>query len=515
MGNKSTIFRIRARSGFFDLYGNFLIFAVNVPHFRIGRIIRGTLVSIIRICRNCRIPGKADLAERAGQDPHIRVGLFDTGTPHRKPINTEPPHIPPVNTSACQSKIPVVIIRAGNTWDGVSDAPLGSRDIRIEGGVIKEIAENIPAPEGAEVINLRDRMVLPGLIDCHVHLTLRPEISPTFWSHSGTYKGLLGAQALQILLMNGFTTVRDVGDMDLHGYTTRDLKIALAHGIIKGPRLITSGHMISCRGGHMDVTAALSPYCNAHENCLADGPDEIRTVVRNEIKWGADWIKYAASGGFATPSDDPVVVTYTQEEMDTLVATAAQLHRPVAAHIHGDDAVRMSVLAGVRSVEHGAMASKETLALIEEKGVYFVPTQYAGVRSARFADSEAYWDAMGATPEMRIKMRKYKDLLLETAHHIAKSNVRIAFGTDLGILSYTINGAKEFGEMVANGITPIRALRAATSVAAELLMQEDIGTLAPGKCADIVAVCGNPFEDITVMEHVNFVMKAGIVYKPA
>jgi tryptophan 2-monooxygenase len=411
--------------------------------------------------------------------------------------------------------MPVVIIRAGTIWDGVSDAPLGPRDILIKDSVIKEIAENIPVPEGAEVINLRDRMVMPGLIDCHVHLTLRPEISPTFWSHSGSYKALLGAQALRILLMNGFTTVRDMGDMDLHGFTTRDLKTALAQGIIPGSRLITSGHMISCRGGHMDVTALLSPGCNVTENCLADGPDEIRTVVRNEIKWGADWIKYAASGGFASPSDDPVVVTYTQEEMDALVATATTLKRPVAAHIHGDDAVRMSVLAGVRSVEHGAMASKETLALIEEKGVYLIPTQYAGVRSARFADSDEYWDAMGASPYMKMKIRKYKDALLETARNLAKSNVKIAFGTDLGISSFAINGATEFGEMVANGISPVRALRAATSVAAELLMKDDIGTLAPGKCADIVAVPGNPFEDITVMEKVSFVMKAGIVCKQA
>jgi len=409
--------------------------------------------------------------------------------------------------------MPVTLIHAGTFWDGVSDTPLGPRDILIENGVIKEIAGTIRVPAGAEVIDLRDRMVMPGLIDCHVHLTLRPEISPTFWSHSGSYKALLGVQALRILLLNGFTTVRDMGDMDLQGFTTRDLKTALVQGIISGPRLITSGHMISCRGGHMDITALLSPDCNVPENCLADGPDEIRTVVRNEIKWGAEWVKYAASGGFATPSDDPVDVTYTREEMDTLVATAGQLHRPVAAHLHGDDAIRMSVLAGVRSVEHGAMASKETLALIEERGVYLVPTQYAGVRSARFADSDAYWDAMGEEPYMKMKIRKYKDTLLETARNLAKSNVRIAFGTDLGITSFVINGATEFGEMVANGISPVRALRAATSMAAELLMKDDIGTLAPGKCADIVAVPGNPFEDIIVMEKVSFVMKAGTVYK--
>jgi imidazolonepropionase-like amidohydrolase len=263
----------------------------------------------------------------------------------------------------------------------------------------------------------------------------------------------------------------------------------------------------------MDVTSILSPDCNGWQNNLADGPQEIQKVVREEIKWGAEWIKFAASGGFATPSDDPVDVGYTREEMDTLIATATQYHRPVAAHLHGDDAVRMAVLAGVRSVEHGCMASKETLRLIEEKGVFLVPTQYGGVRTARFSDSEEFWESIGNNPYEKIKIRMYRDVLLENARNLAESRIKIAFGTDLGILPYNVNGALEFGEMVANGISPLRALRAATSVAAEMLMRPELGTLAPGKTADIIAVQGNPFEDITVMERVNFVMKAGTVYK--
>jgi len=404
-----------------------------------------------------------------------------------------------------------IVIRAGNFWDGISEKPLGPREILVLGETIAEIGKSVSEPEGAEIIDLHGHTVTPGFIDCHVHLTLRPELLGSFWSYSPSYKALLGAEALKTLLMNGFTTVRDCGDMDLHGFTVRDLKIAGERGIIPGSRLVCSGHIISSRGGHMNAMLSLAPDSHPWENCLADGPDEIRKVVRNEIKHGAEWVKFAASGGFSTAGDDPLQVTYTQEEMDALVAAAQDFNRPVSVHVFGDEAIRRSVLAGVRTVEHGSMISKETLRLMEKNGVYIIPTQLMATRPARLAADDAFWQALNAPAHMRIKVRKYQDALLEGARNIASGKVKIAFGTDLGIFSYRTNGAGEFFEMVKNGITPVRALRAATSVAAELLQRDDIGVLAPGRNADIIAMPGNPFKDITVTERVDFVMKSGTV----
>jgi imidazolonepropionase-like amidohydrolase len=414
---------------------------------------------------------------------------------------------------ALPAATPPLLIVAGNVWDGLAAKPLGPMEILVENGRIVAMAPSLPRPPDARVVSLPGHMVTPGFIDTHVHVTLRPELEDRIFDVSSSAKALLGAQALGILLDHGFTTVRDVGDMDIHGYTTMDLARAVSEGVIAGPRLIPAGHLISTRGGHGDGEPLLGADSHPWQNSLADGVDEIRKVVRTEVSRGAQWIKFAGSGGFSSPADDPSQVPYSEEEMDVLVGTARDLGIPATLHVYGDEGVRRALKAGVRSVEHGNLASPSTLKIMESKGVFLVPTQMAVIRQARLIEDDAFWTAAGKPPYVRRKYRKYAAQLMEAARNLADSKVRIAFGTDIGTFSFAANNAGEFAEMVANGISPLRALKAATSVAADLLQQPDIGVLAVGKAADIIAMPGNPFEDISVTEKVDFVMRNGVIHK--
>lgn len=398
-------------------------------------------------------------------------------------------------------------------WDGVSSQPSGPLDVLVIGNKIAAVGQNLAPPEGARRISLSGHTVMPGFIDTHVHVTLRPELEDKIFSLSSSAKALLGVEALGILLDHGFTTVRDVGDMDIHGYTTMDLARAIDDGQIIGPRLIAAGHLISTRGGHGDGEPLLGADSDPWQNSLADGVEEIRKVVRREISRGARWIKYAGSGGFSSPADDPSQVPYSQEEMNVLVETARDLDVPATLHVYGDEGIRRALAAGVRCVEHGNLATPETLSIIESQGVFLVPTQIAVIRQARLIDDDAFWAAAAKPPYVRAKYRKYATQLMEAARNLAASKVQIAFGTDIGTFSFGTNNAGEFAEMTANGISPLRALKAATSVAAELLQQPDIGVLAAGKTADIIAMPGNPLDDITVTEKVDFVMRGGAIHK--
>jgi tryptophan 2-monooxygenase len=406
------------------------------------------------------------------------------------------------------------VIAGANVWDGIS-AQAAQRQVLVVDGRIERVADAIDPPAGATVVELAGHTVTPGFIDCHVHVTLAPPMGVMMALESSTAKTLKSLPRLRALLMNGFTTVRDLGCGDVD-YPTIDLRNAVTAGIVVGPRMVVAPHLISARGGHGDFSGMLADEyqgcCRRLELAAADGGDEIRTRVRQEIRAGADWIKFGATGGFASPTDDPGHATYSQEEMDVLVATARDLEVPVTPHSYGDEGIQRAVRAGVRSIEHGNLASAQTLRMMQDAGVFMVPTQYAILSKARCGDDDPVWAAF---PEhTRRKMQKYRGPLLDAAEGLAASDVRIAFGTDAGMFPHHDNW-REFPMMVSTGITPLRALRAATSVAAQLLRLDDLGVIAEGKIADLIAMPGDPFIDIDVTGQVNFVMKEGVVFKDA
>jgi imidazolonepropionase-like amidohydrolase len=404
------------------------------------------------------------------------------------------------------------LITGANVWDGLA-AQAAPRQVLVVDGRIQKVGDAIAAPADARVVDLTGHTVTPGFIDCHVHVTLRPPVGLMLALESSTTKTLNSLPVLRTLLMNGFTTVRDLGCADTD-YPTVDLRDAVAAGLVEGPRMLVAPHLISARGGHGDFSGMLADEyqgcCRQLELASADGGDEIRTRVRQEIRAGADWIKFGATGGFASPSDDPGHATYSQDEMDVLVATARDLDIPVTPHSYGDEGIRRAVKAGVRSIEHGNLASPETLRMMEDAGVFLVPTQHTILSGARRGKDDPIWLAL---PEhSQRKLDRYRGTLLDSAEHLAASNVRIAFGTDAGMFPHHDNW-REFPMMVSNGISELRALRAATSEAAALLRRDDLGVIAEGKTADLIAMPGDPLTDIDVTGKVDFVMKAGVIHK--
>lgn len=403
-----------------------------------------------------------------------------------------------------------MVLVAERCWDGTADRPSGHTEVVIREGRITEVGPSVDRGS-AEVVELGDRTLLPGFIDCHIHTTVDPaDLLGAFASDSGTEIALHALPVLRDLLDRGFTTIRDLATFTIEPITLY-LRDAVAAGLVTGPRMLVAPHLISARGAHGDVSTLLSPDLGREIGVLADGVAAVVRAVREEIRAGADWIKFGATGGFGTPTDDPGQATYTQDEMDALVAAAADLGVPCTPHAYGDEGVARAVRAGVRSIEHGNLASARTLSLMQQRGVFLVPTQFMVIDALNHLDDDGYWQ--GKDPAEREKFDRYADRLRESARNVADSDVQLAFGTDAGMFPHNQNW-REFPTMVQTGITPLRALRAATSVAADLLERPDLGRIRCGATADLIALSDDPFDDIEATGTVEFVMHAGTVHRP-
>ncbi|HTX07337.1 MAG TPA: amidohydrolase family protein [Solirubrobacteraceae bacterium] len=404
-----------------------------------------------------------------------------------------------------------IALRADAAFDGDGPALLGPTQILVLAGRIVAIGPEVDVPEEAIRLDLGDRTLAPGLIDAHVHCEMTPErLLETFFAESSVLKALYAVKPMRTLLYQGFTTVRDCASLD-PGFGTLDLRLAQQRGLIEGPKMIVCPHMLSATGGHGDF-AALRPGLGQEEYvCVADGVDGVQLAVRRQARAGADWIKLAASGGFAgSGNDDPEHVTYTERELRAAVETAADLGLHVAVHCYGDEAVRRSVVAGARSIEHASLASDDTLELARNTGTYILPTMHFIQDRLRALDDPERARAM--PPHMRVRFERYRDRLLDRQQAIVTSGVRIALGSDAGPFPHADNW-REFEALVAAGASPLQALRAGTSVAADLLELPDRGRLREGDTADIVAFDGDPLLDISVLGRVEFVMQAGRILR--
>jgi imidazolonepropionase-like amidohydrolase len=406
----------------------------------------------------------------------------------------------------------VIALKAARLFDGRSDSVLSNGVVIVEGDRIKAVGSGLAIPAGARVIDLGDATLLPGLIDAHTHLSTEATDN---WLQ-GTLDTLRRAvpeiairatESARRTLLAGFTTVRDVGSRE---YIDVGLRNAIRDGVIAGPRMLVAVHTLGARGGHCDTTGF--PYQRfgpepGIEEGIASGPDPFRDAVRFQVKYGADVIKVCATGGVLSLADEVDTPQITQEEMNAIVDEAHRLRKKTAAHAHGAEGAKVAIRAGIDSIEHGSFLDDEALRMMKERGTYLVPTLLAGEYVAGRAAIRHY------PPEIEAKAKAAVAVRSEMFRKAVRMGIKIAFGTDSAVSPHGMN-AQEFGLMVGLGMSPAEALRSATSSAADLLgLAKTIGTLEPGKAADVIAVPGDPLADIKTMEKVKFVMKGGQVFR--
>jgi imidazolonepropionase-like amidohydrolase len=406
---------------------------------------------------------------------------------------------------ATQTASPRTVIRAGKLLNVKTGKIETDHVIVIEGDKIVSVgpASAVKLSSADHTINLSNATVLPGLIDAHTHLTSNPQFGYDSLAISVPREALIGARNARVTLEAGITTVRNVG---ASGYTDVALRDAINAGDVPGPRMLVSGPALSITGGHCDND--LLPYeYHATADGVADGVEHVQHKVREIIKYGADLIKVCATGGVLSRGDDPNASQYTLEEMKAIVADAHRLGRKVAAHAHGAQGVIWASEAGVDSVEHGQLMNDAAIATLKKNGTYLVPTLYLLDWHREHAE-EAH------LPDYA---RRKMDVVAQTARANAKKafelGVKIGMGTDAAVYPHGLN-AHEIAVYVSLGMSPLQAIQTATINDADLLGWSDkVGTIEPGKWADIIAVDGDPLQDVTTLQHVKFVMKGGEVVR--
>lgn len=409
-------------------------------------------------------------------------------------------------------------IRCGRLYDGVTEQWKENWQILVEGKRIAAVGETVPAPEGTEEIDLSAFQVTPGLIDAHMHMdfwdwhTVREEVYTT----SEEAKTLAIARCAKKTLQRGFTTVRHVGGITGKGYGVLDVKRAIAAGYLEGARIVAAPLFLCSPGSHGDLSQGfsrnpeLSALLQRQRTTLGSGKDFFTGAVREQIKYGSDFIKIMATGGFFTPNDTPVQQQLNDEELEAIIRTAHELGKTVTAHVYTPALMQKLIRFGIDGMEHGSLMDRETAEMFEDKGLYLVPT-FSPYEEAVHYDPEAIKDKQ---LEFRQKLELYKDALQAGREVICASRIRLGYGTDFVANHQNYESGYEFMAWMRSGMDPFRALKAATRTNAEILgLSAEIGSVEPGKSADISAWRRDIMHDPKALLDCAFVMKEGRIYE--
>lgn len=401
-------------------------------------------------------------------------------------------------------------IKCGMLIDGKKDQAMDHAVIIIENNLIKQVGQNLSIPKDAQVIDLSDYTVLPGLIDGHTHVLLQGDITEDDYAEqilkeSIPYRTLRATLACKTALMNGFTTLRDV-ETEGAMYADVDLKKAINKGVIDGPRLFVSGRAINTTGHYILSNKTYAWELHMPKGVQeVTGADEARRAVREQLSYGVDWIKIYADRSYYRTADGTFrsIPNFTNEEINAIGDETRNSRKKLASHAVTRDGIIYSINAGASSIEHGFAMDEECMKLMVQKGVYWCPTIYVNI-----------WVAEGRAAAGSTINKQFNEILPSVFNKALKSGVKIVFGTDAGGFPWTENQAKEFSYMAKWGMTPMQCIKSATTLAAEMLdMNGKIGEISPGAFADIIAVKEDPLKDISALERVNFVMKDGKIYK--